>query len=565
MISSPPLLSPHSRMSENTMYEGDTDTPGDMPDDTIANTSPLRGSDAYNTIGIGDYETVGPGSDYQRLQRPSATPSMRPRFMTSPDHSAFSPTSTVASMYPLSTTTLNEPNKGNGGIVPPPLPSTARRGNMVRLPNSPDSPDSAFNTGSVDLCSPSDRDRFDSSSMLLPKDRKESASEFEGLYTHRVQRATGSPGTNHPLQNIPETGASFPEPSNPHPFPTYEVIPGHTACSKHNVKGYEKPLRSPKSGRTRAVTLPVRSPPPISPPPSENDSRQYNTQQVRSSDGRAATISPRHPQEKDIDAISGPIYHSLEPTECSIFQRDEVMRVLTNSASSAPVVETADLTDSSTSNTLTPAFPVCSADFAEFGSGSAPKSNSQKTLRTLSNDYSPDVTGDSDYPQTTNCTGGSSTSAYAESDWTGGAPNGNGRAFTGDFYRGLYTEQNTMSPGHSNSSTSSNHTPKEVTSNRPYNGGMLNGDMSKRTIPNGKIVSNVPMPNGGCAIIAQYPHRVPAGSSHTVPIVTGPANLNGPESHTLSTPRNHYKALDPSTMEPHLKYTTLNVGKLTVV
>ena len=568
-------LSLHCSMLENTAYQGEIDSTT-LPDGTFTGSQPLRVSDAsdYNTLTIGDYEVVDlPGSNYQRLQRPTLTPGMMPRFVSSTDTAVFSPTSTMASMYPHSAT-LNDPVKPNGtGIIPPPLPSTARRGNgnIMKLPNSPETSgtfDSAFHTGSAEVSSPFERDRIDSTSMLLPQDRKGSgtaSADFEGLYSPRALKASPTtPGAHHhhhPLQKIPETVATFPEPKNPNPFPTYETIPADER--KHSTGAqYERPIPSPKkSGHPRAITLPIRSPTTTSLPPSDDMRGQGATTMHansgqsgrRSSEGAAAATNGAGPSShRQFSSISHPVYHSLEQAnDVSERQNGSATELKDISTPAYPVFETADFTassDSSAINTLTPGFPVCSADFAgtstgELTSDSGAGPNAQNSLHRVSNEYSStDFTGDSDYPQldnTTDYTGGSSTTAYPESDWTAGNSTGGNGAFAGNST--IFTF-NGAPQSHSTSGSSTTS--------------------STRT-----SVPSTTASNGNCSTIPGYPNVI-AGSSHTVPTSSSATNgpsLGGATSHTISTPRNHYKQLDPATIEPPLKYTRLNVGKLTVV
>lgn len=156
-------------MQPNAVYEGDTDSPYPLglalPQQAINRTSD------YNTITSGDYEIVGPGgrpgeggSNYQRLQRPTLTPSMMTRFVSSPETTVFSPSTTMTSVF-LSLATLDDdPTKTNGrvfgAVPPPPLPNSTRPVNMGKLPNSPESSatiDSPFVNGSADVGSPLER------------------------------------------------------------------------------------------------------------------------------------------------------------------------------------------------------------------------------------------------------------------------------------------------------------------------------------------------------------------------------------------------------------------------
>jgi hypothetical protein len=596
-------------MRPNTDYEGEF-----YPDSghTASPLPPLPNHPSlpspYNTMGsTADYETVGPGSNYQQLERPTlkATGGMMSRLDSIQD--TFSPSTTLTSVYPLS------PSSRSGvpiGGVPPPLLSTARLPKMLYSPESSATFDSAFHTGIVDISSPSERDRVDSTSMLIPKERKSVSAmgtgEFEGLYIPRGQRnsPTSPSQVNHPLQSVRETGASFPEPRNPHPFPTsttYESMPGDdSSCGGSTmVASYERPLPSPtKSSRhPRAVTLPVSPPPPDGRAREATVSVHHNC--FRDAGG-SVTLSPHTQQELELATMSGPTYHTLE-------QSSDVIngpRSLTNGLFSEPtppypVVETADLTldSESGSNTLTPGFPVVSADFADTpGDGQFPVSKVRPQRRQLASELSSDFTGESDYPQLddvlTDCTGGSSTTAYPESEWTGGTSTvgGNG-TLAGDStifnfngrpssHNGSISSARTVTPLsdggsglHRPSSTeSSQRAPSyDGTPNRSLSNGEtpsispLNGMPSPHeTVSNGGSV----LPNGSCSVTVQFP-RVPAGSSHTVPANSGGSAVNtqggGPMSHTISSARNHYKRLDPTTMDPRLKYTRLNVGKLTVV
>ena len=549
----PPSMFPHYSMNCSTPYQGDADST--FPASSLPNSHPSPHSSSptdYNTLGTADYEIVGPGGDYQRLHHHTFTASMKTRSVVSP---LARTSATTASAYPLSAT-LNDPigmsrGAANGVVPPPPLPNSFQR---AKLPNSPGSSDSAFHTGSPDImCSPSERDRFDSTSMLLPKDGKGSAvTMFEGLYSPVGQQcgvSPGSPRINHPLEKIPETGASFPEPRNPYPFPTSSC-----SCRYESISGKES-NKSPahdKRGHPHAVTLPAGSPPHVS--PHEHLGRQEMTTMhnpgIQPPRPSTASLSPRHHQQKfETAPISGPVYHSLEPSIDVLVNHDGSVTELKDGSSPVQAFKTADLSVDS-DNSLTPGFPVCSGDYAEIstgesGSGTVPKSK-LKPRRRVHNDCSSDFTGDSDYPQVEDCTDNSSTTAYAESDWTGGEDptSGGGRTFMGNP-----TCNGTSLPrGSGSSNTCSSHT-----STQSYNSGVPNG-----FIPNG----GAPVSNG---II--YPH-VLAGSSHTVPAVVGSseiANIAGPASLTISAPRNHYKKLDPSTLEPNLKYTRLNVGKQSVV
>ena len=622
---SPPLLlSPFSHsLQQNTGYEGSDFYPGGGGGHTSSPLPPLPNHPSnpspYNTMETAEYEIVGPGSDYQRLERPTlkATSGMMSRLGSSPG--TFSPSTTMTSVYPVSTT----PTSRNGGLiggVPPPLPSMPRLGGASKLPYSPESSttfDSAFHTGVIDASSPLERDRLDSSSLLLPKEKMGGstmgAAEFEGCYSYRDQRhSPTSPAlVSHPLHNNPDTGASFPEPRNPHPFPTtttYESIPGDDTSSSGVtmvVAGYEKPLSCPsKSGATpRSVTLPVRSPH-VSPPPSDGRAREatvsvHHNCFREAGNGRAVTLSPQQrlqQEELELDTMSGPTYHTLEQTSDTNGQHS-----LSNGVS-YPVIETADFTldsESSGTNTLTPGFPVVSADFADLpANASFPVSKVRPQRRQLGNELSSDFTGDSDYPQLddalTDCTGGSTTTAYPESEWTGGTSTtgGTNGTLAGDStvfkFNGRLSSHSgsTGSAGRSGGTVtplSDSHRPSSTESSHTPNRSLSSGDPTPNILPlngmtspnelmyNGGIV-DVAVPNGSCSVTAQFP-RVPPGSSHTVPANSGGCAVStqggggggGLTSHTISSARNHYKKLDPTTMDPRLKYTRLNVGKLTVV
>ena len=565
----------------------------------------------YNTMGsTADYEIVGPGSHYQRLERPTlkATGGMMSRLGSIQD--TFSPSTTLTSVYPLSPSSRSEVPIIGG--VPPPLPSTARLGGakMLCSPESSAVFDSAFHTGVVDISSPLDRDRVDSTSMLIPKEKRSVSTigtgEFEGLYTPRgLRNSPTSPNqVNHPLQSVPESGTSFPEPRNPHPFPTsttYESMPGdESSCSGNTmVASYEKPLPSPtKSGRhPRAVTLPV------SPPPSDGRAREATVSVHHNcfrDAGGSVTLSPHTQQGLELATMSGPTYHTLEQSS----DVNNGPRSLTNGLFSEPpppypAVETADLTldSESGSNTLTPGFPVVSADFADTPSdGPFPVSKVRPQRRQLASEISSDFTGESDYPQLddalTDCTGGSSTTAYPESEWTGGTStvgangtlagdstifNFNGRPSS---HNGSISSARTVTPLSDGGSGLHRPLSTESSQRAPSYDGTPNRSLSNGETPsisplNGMTsphetlsIGGSVVPNGSCSVTVQFP-RVPAGSSHTVPANSGGSAVStqggGPMSHTISSPRNHYKRLDPTTMEPRLKYTRLNVGKLTVV
>lgn len=544
-------------MLENTNYQGDANSTSSEPQ--LPNSQPLRISNTsdYNTLVMGDYEVVNlpPHSDYERLQRPTLTPGMMPRF-ASPEAVQFSPSTTMTSIFTHTTTphgtTMN--STAATGIVPPPLPSTARRGNM-KLRSSPDTSataDSVFHTGSSEVVSPAEqRNRMDSTALLIPRDRTGSdtaPADFEGLYAPNGQqkKSPSPPRVSHPLQKIPETGASFPEPTNPYPFPSgsYESIPGKDPHGMPSGLQYEEPIPSPKrSPHLCTTTLPVCSPSTKSPPHSDSSSSKKNpsTMHVLSSEkGRRGDYNTANgPTQHESFQISSPIYHSLEqPTNASIQPNESSPKL-----KGPPVYpETADCTVESTfsaNGRFTPAFPVCSADFAETpGEHLDCDSVLKSKLRPqrVSNDCSSDFTGDSDYPQADNTadyTGGSSSTAYPESDWTGGDSTGGRETITPSL---PYNGTQGMAASHSSSSTnSSTHTPTLI-------------------------------PNGNCSTIAMYP-SITAGTSHTVPVSgsSAVADVSGATSQTMNPPRNHYKQLDPATMEPHLKYTRLNVGKLTAV
>ena len=455
---------------------------------------------------------------------------------------------------------------------------------------------------------------MDSTSFLIPRDKKGSCTtgEFEGLYTPRghQRHSPSSPRVSHPLQKIPETGSSFPEPLNPHPFPstsTYESIPGEDSSSETTVvAGYERPLPSPnKSGRTRAVTLPVRSPH-VSPPP-YNDLPKLATASLQNavSGGEVRTVGAHgHNQELELNTLSGPVYHSLE--QGSNPPHHQLNGLPESIPQARQLTETAGFTgdsDSSGGNTLTPGFPVVSADFADTPTtrGTFPASKTRVQRRQVTNELSSDFTGDSDYPQIddalTDCTGGSSTSAYPESEWTGGT-SGTVGTLTGDSTVFRFNGRSSTHSASSNTSSSNRHTPTlssdgggvtntrrqfsgDEGSNRPpsYDGtptrslsdgltpdvSPVNGMTSpSEPMSNGVTPPNVAIPNGNLSMAGQ----VPVGSSHTAPVTGGGYGASArepPSSQTISTPRNNYKRLDPSTMDPHLKYTRLNVGKLTVV
>ena len=437
--------------------------------------------------------------------------------------------------------------------------------------------------------------------------------DFEGLYIPRQKHSPTSPQVTHPLQKIPETGASFPEPLDPYPFPstsTYESIPGEeTSSGTVAVAGYEKPLPYPnKSGYPRSVTMPVRSPQMSSPPPPSSEGLpKVASTSLMSSDsgenrrtGAAVTLSPnRHKQELEMNTISGPIYHSLEQSGAVDGQHHVNSTLLGTQLSHAHtmVVETGDFThdsDSSRDNTLTPGFPVVSADFADMPTtGSTfPVSKVRPQRRQLASELSSDCTGDSDYPQVddalTDFTGGSCSTAYPESDWTAGTTSGtrgNG-TLTGDSAIFRFNSSASSQSGHSSSSTQT-PTPSDAAAYNRYSGddrppsydgiySMSNGVTPAILPVNGMKSSSDPTsngavldmftPNGNVSAMEHFP-QPPAGSSHTVPVSGGSGLSAGglPSSQTISTPRNHYKRLDPSTMDPHLKYTKLNVGKLTAV
>lgn len=554
-------------MLENITYQGDGNSQLNAP---LPDSQPLRISNAsdYNTLVMGDYEVVNlpPHSDYERLQRPTLTPGMMPRF-ASPEAVAFSPSTTMTSIFTHTTTPHSTTKNSTAatGIVPPPLPSTARRGNM-KLRNSPPdtsaTADSTFHTGSTEVISPVEqRNRMDSTAMLIPLDRKGSDSmpaDFEGLYSPNSQqkKSPSPPTVNHPLQKIPETGASFPEPTNPYPFPSgsYESIPGKDPHGNPTGLQYEKPIPSPKrSHHLCTTTLPVCSPP-ISPPHSDSSSTKQNpsTMHVLPSDKRrqGGCKTTNGPTQHESFDISGPIYHSLEqPTYASIQPNGSATELKEISAPPVyPVFETADFTlDSDFSANDTPGFPVCSADFAETP-GEHLDSNSvlKSKLRPqrVSNEFSSDFTGDSDYPQgdnTADYTGGSSSTAYPESDWTGGTSTGGRDMSAGG--------RETITP-----------------SLLPYNGTLGTPLSHSSSSTNSSSHTPTLIPNGNCSTIAMYPGITP-GTSYTVPVSgsSAVADVSGATSQTMNPPRNHYKQLDPATMEPHLKYTRLNVGKLTAV
>lgn len=542
LSSLPPLL--HYSMLENTAYQGDVDPT--LSDTSLPNSQPLRISNAsdYNTLAMGDYEVVNlPHSDYERLQRPTLTPMQR---FASPEAVSFSPSTTMTSIFTHSTTPHDTTRNGISAatsIVPPPLPSTARRGNM-RIRNSPDTSataDSAFHNASAEVASPLERSRIDSTTMLLSQDRKGSEADFEGLYIPSDQQKTSPspPRINCPLQKIPELGASFPEPRNPYPFPSgsYESIPGKDPNIGQTGAQYEKPIPSPKrSHHVCTATLPVFSPP-ISPPSADTSNHKQNASTMHvlsSNEGRHAAND--HGQFD----ISDPIYHSLEQPTYACIQPNGTVSELEDVSTPPiyPKFETADFTMESdfTGNDSLPGFPVCSADFADIpgersDSSSIPKSKLRP--QQVSNDCSSDFTGDSDYPQidsTADYTGGSSSTAYPESDWTAGTSTGGRDTITPSLpYNGTLG----TSLSHSSASTnSSNHTPTLI-------------------------------PNGNCSMHL----GISAGTSYTVPVSGSSAitDVSGATSQTMNPPRNHYKQLDPAMMDPRLKYTRLNVGKLTAV
>lgn len=208
LLSSSLPPSHHHSMMDNGAYQGRADT---YPN-THLSSHPLRVSDTspYNTLGGGQYEVVDlSGDNYQRLQRPTLTPGMLPRFVSSPENSALSPTSTMTS-YRTHSTTLPESIKTNGTGIPPPLPSTARRGNIPRPLNTVEDvniadggPASVGTEGSF-----YERERIDSSSMLLPKDRSGSKSSPD-FVTPGAHESLYSPHGKGGQVNIPMTPRGY--------------------------------------------------------------------------------------------------------------------------------------------------------------------------------------------------------------------------------------------------------------------------------------------------------------------------------------------------------------------
>ena len=386
--------------------------------------------------------------------------------------------------------------------------------------------------------SPFERERIDSSSMLLPKDRSGSKSspEFvspgahESLYSPHGKGQGNiqmTPGGRHLLENIPETGVVFPEPENPNPFPTYETIPtGNVSVRNPASPPYERPVSSEMGPHVRASTIAAHR---QFEPPSSAKQHGWKTERQRL---RSAPSSAHHQQHH---APSSPVYNTLEPNSFELKDHSAAeLRESSTPTPAFPVFETADFTagsDSSGNNTFTPGFPVGSADYtgsstSEFSSGGGIVPKPKILNKAYSLDRSTaDFSAESDYPQgdITDYTGGSSSTAYPESDWTGHS--------TGD---GGFTGQSTVF-------TFSGAGPA------------LSSDHSR-----------MPAVNGKCSTIAGYPSKS----------VSSPVAVNGHEetgaaagavSRTMSAPRNHYKQLDPATMDPRLKYTRLNVGKHTAV
>lgn len=523
---------------DNGAYQGRTDT---YPN-THLSSHPLRVSDTspYNTLGGGQYEVVDlSGDNYQRLQRPTLTPGMLPRFVSSPENSALSPTSTMTS-YRTHFTTLPESIKTNGTGIPPPLPSTARRGNIPRPLNTVEDVNTA-DGGPASVGtegSPYERERIDSSSMLLPKDRSGSKSSpdfvtpgaHESLYSpHGKGGQVNIPMTprgRHLLENIPETGAVFPEPQNPNPFPTYETIPVSDVSVRNSASPpYEKPVSNERGPRVRAATIAAHR---HFEPSSSAEPHRWRTERQRLGSDPSSAHHRQQPY-----APPGPVYNTLEePNSFELVDNSATeLRESSTPTPAFPVFETADFTagsDSSGNNTFTPGFPINSADYTgsstSSGGGIVPKPKILNKAFSLDRSTA-DFSGESDYPHgdTTDYTGGSSSTAYPESDWTGNS--------TGD---GAFTGQSTVFTfSGAGPALSSDH-------------------------------SSTPAVNGKCSTIAGYPSRSVA-SSVTVNGCEEVGGAAGTVSRTMSAPRNHYKQLDPATMDPRLKYTRLNVGKLTPV
>ena len=430
-------------MLDNAAYQGSIDYPYSV-------TQPPPG---YNGV----YEIVEPqASTYHRLQWPTqGTATGVARSGASPDMTIASPTGTAS-------TTVTSVN-------PPPLPM-ARRGLIpkpVNISNGETSLDCAFQAKSLETVSPCERGRVDSTSLLLPPEKlgsSKSSPDFEGLYSQCYENAPNNPGLRHPLQNIPETGALFPEPENPNPFPTYQTIPA-----------------VPPGGNTpdSSVTLPVLSSAKLRSPPQPMD--------------RGTARNPPHNL-----ASCGPVYHSLE--DPNIDSKEGTP----DTPQQLPALDTGDTADytagsESSISAFTPSFPSSIADVSadSAGRGSQGHKMIPKPQHNSSSDHmTDDVTGDSDFPNRDAADYSSGGSAvYPEGpDWTAGnsARNLNDMAY--------------------------NHTA-----------------------------------NGTVYALPQLSKTLPSKGSN------GVGNLDGPVHHTMDSSMNHYKQLDPATMEPHLKYAPLNV------
>ena len=540
-------------MLDNGAYQSGRES---YPTTDLAGHSPAHLTDMsnYNTLGAGEYEIIDfPGENYQRLQRPTLTPGMLPRFVSSPENSALSPTSTLTSVRTHSTT-LPDRVHTNGTSFPPPLPSTGRRGNVPRpLNNLKDFSYINGAVGSFDERSPLERERIDSASLLLPGDRNGSKSSpdnagpggHESLYAHHDQGnipVAPSGGGLHLLENIPETGNVFPEPENPNAFPTYETIPAADRNRRNTASPpYEKPINSEhSSARVHAATI---APHHSNTLPLSNEQRRWMTEQHS---GRTS-LSLRH----NPHTSPSPVYNTLEAPQSLPPQSFEMIESVEGATDvgdrtaefvptpAFPVFETADFTagsESSSVNTFTPGFPMLdTTDYTDYtgssefssGGGIVPKPKILSRGHSVERATS-DFTGDSDYPHC-DYTGGSSSTAHSNRDCTG----------------------NTMSDG-------------TLTGIFDFTGavpGEVNNDCTRRATMNGK-----------CSTIAGYPSKLPASTSPVGVSTTSPVGVSteatsptGGVSQTLSAPRNHYKRLDPATMEARLKYTRLNVGKHTPV
>ena len=215
----------------------------------------------YSTLGERVYEVVDVGNDkqdYQRLHHPST--SMQPNGRNAPMFNSLSPTQDLQSMSTLTSQLGN----GSGRVLMP----RGATNKMYLMKSASEGPEDHLyreleQTPNFDATTGKRNDIYRSPTDSTPPDsaQPDGGAKFsdQGSFVINSSEALYSPKFNTSqrfvqggLSNMPETGAIFPEPTNPTAFPVhkYEKIPDI---------GYETPIITKKK-----MTLPSPDAPAVS-------------------------------------------------------------------------------------------------------------------------------------------------------------------------------------------------------------------------------------------------------------------------------------------------------------